>query len=99
MEQRTFWLTFVSSALGGTIFALATIPPASAVANLTGWVQMISGLRLPVAAQGIVTAIAILAAILGLITSFISYASIRGGVLGDEFDKRIADAFKHAGRR
>jgi len=99
MEQRNFWLTFVSSALGGTIFALATIPPASAVSNLSGWLRLVSGFRLPIAAEGVVAATAILVAILALVTSFLSYASIRAGDLGSAMDKALADAFKHAGRR
>ena len=98
MEQRNLWLTFGSTTLGGVIFTLLTIPPASAMANLSGWLQLVSGVRLPPAATGAVAAIAVILAIVALVTSLLSFAMINMGKI-ENGEKILADMFKHAGRR
>lgn len=71
-EQSNFWLTFVTSTVGGIILAIATIPPATAVANVNGWIQLITGLRVPLDLQNLVAWISLLFGILGLVGAMLS---------------------------
>ncbi len=77
------WLRLVSSILGGFIFTMVTISPTAAAANITGWLGLVIGLRLPPRFEVPFAALAILFGIATLVLSFSSLAVMRR-VFGEE---------------
>ena len=81
--QRRDWLRVVSSILGGFIFTMVTISPTAAAANITGWLGLVIGLRLPPRFEVPFAALAILFGVATLVLSFSSLAVMRR-VFGEE---------------
>ena len=77
------WPRLVSSILGGFIFTMVTISPTAAAANITGWLGLVIGLRLPPRFEVPFAALAILFGIATLVLSFSSLAVMRR-VFGEE---------------